>query len=145
LQASLVELRRALALQNNLPHAYNRLGTILTHVGLLDHARAMYERGRPFHPQKAVGHSLKETPAQDLVEYALIIAVIALGTIPVVSGVRYALSALYARQAATIHQNLATPQPAGQTPATKGVPATPETPPEAERVSGEPSGTLNTR
>lgn len=48
----------ALALQKNLPHAYNRLGTILTHIGLLDHAREMYERGRSFHPQKAVSHSI---------------------------------------------------------------------------------------
>src|SRR5258708_11464547 len=52
------ELKRALALQNNQPHAYNRLGTILAHIGLLDHARAMYERGRPFHPRKAVSHSI---------------------------------------------------------------------------------------
>jgi len=51
-------LKRALALQNNLPHAYNRLGTILAHIGLLDHAREMYERGRRFHPQKAVSHSI---------------------------------------------------------------------------------------
>ena len=55
---AIAELRRALALQKNLPHAYNRLGTILAHVGLLDHAREMYERGRPFHPQKAVSHSI---------------------------------------------------------------------------------------
>ncbi|MGB7846936.1 MAG: winged helix-turn-helix domain-containing protein [Candidatus Acidiferrum sp.] len=52
------ELKRALALQNNQPHAYNRLGTILAHIGLLDHAREMYERGRPFHPKKAVSHSV---------------------------------------------------------------------------------------
>jgi DNA-binding winged helix-turn-helix (wHTH) protein/tetratricopeptide (TPR) repeat protein len=52
------ELRRAISLQNNLPHAYNRLGTILAHIGLLDHAREMYERGRPFHPKKAVSHSI---------------------------------------------------------------------------------------
>jgi DNA-binding winged helix-turn-helix (wHTH) protein len=52
------ELKRALALQSNLPHAYNRLGTILAHIGLLDHARAMYERGRPFHPNRAVSHSI---------------------------------------------------------------------------------------
>jgi DNA-binding winged helix-turn-helix (wHTH) protein/tetratricopeptide (TPR) repeat protein len=52
------ELRRALALQNNLPHAYNRLGTILAHIGLLDQAREMYEQGRPFHPRKAVSHSI---------------------------------------------------------------------------------------
>jgi DNA-binding winged helix-turn-helix (wHTH) protein/tetratricopeptide (TPR) repeat protein len=51
-------LKRALGLQNNLPHAYNRLGTILAHIGLLHHAREMYERGRPFHPQRAVSHSV---------------------------------------------------------------------------------------
>jgi DNA-binding winged helix-turn-helix (wHTH) protein/tetratricopeptide (TPR) repeat protein len=52
------ELKRALALQSNQPHAYNRLGTILAHIGLFDHARAMYERGRSFHPQKALSHSI---------------------------------------------------------------------------------------
>jgi tetratricopeptide (TPR) repeat protein len=55
---AIAELRRALALQNNLPHAYNRLGTILAHIGLLDHARGMYERGRTFHPKKAISHSI---------------------------------------------------------------------------------------
>ena len=52
------ELKRALALQSNQPQAYNRLGTILAHIGLLDHAREMYERGRAFHPKKAVSHSI---------------------------------------------------------------------------------------
>ena len=55
---AIAELKCALALQTNLPHAYNRLGTILTHIGLLDHARAMYERGRPFHPKKALSSSV---------------------------------------------------------------------------------------
>jgi DNA-binding winged helix-turn-helix (wHTH) protein/tetratricopeptide (TPR) repeat protein len=55
---AIAELRRALSLQKNLPHAYSRLGTILAHIGLLDHAREMYERGRPFHPEKAVSHSI---------------------------------------------------------------------------------------
>ena len=55
---AIIELKRALALQNNQPQAYNRLGTILAHIGLLDHAREMYERGRPFHPKKAVSHSI---------------------------------------------------------------------------------------
>jgi DNA-binding winged helix-turn-helix (wHTH) protein/tetratricopeptide (TPR) repeat protein len=55
---AIANLKRALALQNNLPHAYNRLGTILAHIGLLDHAREMYERGRPFHPKKAVSPSI---------------------------------------------------------------------------------------
>jgi DNA-binding winged helix-turn-helix (wHTH) protein/tetratricopeptide (TPR) repeat protein len=57
-QEAISELRRALALQNNLPHAYNRLGTILAHIGLLDHAREMYQRGRAFHSNKAVSHSI---------------------------------------------------------------------------------------
>jgi DNA-binding winged helix-turn-helix (wHTH) protein/tetratricopeptide (TPR) repeat protein len=55
---AIAELRRALALQKNLPHAYNRLGTILAHIGLLDRAREMYERGRPFQPKQAVSHSI---------------------------------------------------------------------------------------
>ena len=52
------DLKRAIALQNNLPHAYNRLGTILAHIGLLDHAREMFEKGRPFQPKKAVSPSI---------------------------------------------------------------------------------------
>src|SRR6266403_319142 len=55
---AIAELKRALALQSNQPQAYNRLGTILAHIGLLDHAREMYERGRPFHPRKAVSHGI---------------------------------------------------------------------------------------
>ncbi len=55
---AIAELRRAISLQKNLPHAYNRLGTILAHIGLLDHAREIYERGRPFQPKKAVNHSI---------------------------------------------------------------------------------------
>jgi DNA-binding winged helix-turn-helix (wHTH) protein/tetratricopeptide (TPR) repeat protein len=55
---AIAELRKAISLQQNLPHAYNRLGTILAHIGLLDHAREMYERGSSFHPKKAVSHSI---------------------------------------------------------------------------------------
>ena len=55
---AIAELKRALALQNNQPQAYNRLGTILAHIGLLEHARQMFERARPFHPRKAVSHSI---------------------------------------------------------------------------------------
>jgi DNA-binding winged helix-turn-helix (wHTH) protein/tetratricopeptide (TPR) repeat protein len=57
---AIAELKHALVLQNNLPHAYNRLGTILAHIGLLDQAREMYEKGRPFHPRKAVAHSVTQ-------------------------------------------------------------------------------------
>jgi DNA-binding winged helix-turn-helix (wHTH) protein/tetratricopeptide (TPR) repeat protein len=55
---AIAALKRAIALQNNLPHAYNRLGTILAHIGLLDHAHVMYERGSQFHPRKAVSPSI---------------------------------------------------------------------------------------
>lgn len=55
---AIADLKRALALQSNLPHAYNRLGTILAHIGLLDHAREMFERGRPFQPKRAVSPSI---------------------------------------------------------------------------------------
>jgi DNA-binding winged helix-turn-helix (wHTH) protein/tetratricopeptide (TPR) repeat protein len=55
---AIAELRKAIALQKNLPQAYNRLGTILAHIGLLDRAREMYERGRPFQPRNAINHSI---------------------------------------------------------------------------------------
>jgi DNA-binding winged helix-turn-helix (wHTH) protein/tetratricopeptide (TPR) repeat protein len=57
---AIAELKHALMLQKNLPHAYNRLGTILAHIGLLDHARTMYERGRPFDPEKKISHSIAQ-------------------------------------------------------------------------------------
>jgi DNA-binding winged helix-turn-helix (wHTH) protein len=55
---AIAELKRALALQQDLPHAYNRLGTILAHIGLLDPARSMYERGAAFNPGKTISHSI---------------------------------------------------------------------------------------
>ena len=55
---AMAELKRALALQNNLPHAYNRLGTILAHIGLLNDAREMFEKGRPFQPRRAISPSV---------------------------------------------------------------------------------------
>ena len=57
---AIAALKHALARQSNLPHAYNRLGSILAHIGLLDHAREMFERGRPFHPKKAVNPSITQ-------------------------------------------------------------------------------------
>ena len=55
---AIVELRKAITLQKNLPHAYNRLGAVLAHIGLLDRAREMYERGRAFQPKNAVSHGI---------------------------------------------------------------------------------------
>jgi DNA-binding winged helix-turn-helix (wHTH) protein/tetratricopeptide (TPR) repeat protein len=67
---AIAELKRALALQNNQPQAYNRLGSILAHIGLLGHAREMFERARPFHPRKAVSHSIVQVYLWNL-EYDL--------------------------------------------------------------------------
>jgi tetratricopeptide (TPR) repeat protein len=67
---AIAELKRALALQNNQPQAYNRLGTILAHIGLFDHAREMYERARSFHPTKSVSHSIVQVYVWNL-EYEL--------------------------------------------------------------------------
>jgi TolB-like protein/tetratricopeptide (TPR) repeat protein len=55
---AITDLKHAIGLQNNLPHAYNRLGTIFAHIGLLDHAREMYERASHFHPTKGVSPSI---------------------------------------------------------------------------------------
>ena len=55
---AIAELRKAISLQKNLPRAYNRMGAILAHIGLLDRAREMYERGRPFQPKNTVSHGI---------------------------------------------------------------------------------------
>jgi len=55
---AIADLNRALSLQSDLYHAYNRLGTILAHIGLLDHAQSMYERGREYHPKKTINPSI---------------------------------------------------------------------------------------
>lgn len=63
---AIASLKRALSLQGNLPHAYNRLGTILAHIGLLDSAREMFERGRPFQQGKAVSPSIVQVHVWNL-------------------------------------------------------------------------------
>lgn len=55
---AIAELRKAISLQKNLPHAYNRLGAILAHIGLLDRAREMYDKGRSFQAKNAVSHGI---------------------------------------------------------------------------------------
>ena len=57
---AIAELRRALALQPNLPHAHNRLGSILVHIGLIRQARDMYERGRSFEPRRVMSHGITQ-------------------------------------------------------------------------------------
>jgi DNA-binding winged helix-turn-helix (wHTH) protein/Tfp pilus assembly protein PilF len=50
------EIQRALALQPNVPHAHNRLGTICAHIGRLEEALAFYEQGRRANPQNRSSH-----------------------------------------------------------------------------------------
>jgi TolB-like protein len=50
------EIQHALALQPNVPHAHNRLGTICAHIGRLEEALAFYERGRRANPQNRASH-----------------------------------------------------------------------------------------
>ncbi len=57
---AITALKRALALQKNQPHAYSRLGTIFAHIGLLDHARTMFESGSTFDPGKTVSRSIAQ-------------------------------------------------------------------------------------
>lgn len=57
---AIADLKRAIGLQANLPHAYNRLGTILAHIGLLEHARGMFERARQYNPRRAISTSIAQ-------------------------------------------------------------------------------------
>jgi tetratricopeptide (TPR) repeat protein len=57
---AIAELRRALTLQPNLPHAHNRMGAILVHIGLLEQARGLYEQGRRFEPRGAMSHGITQ-------------------------------------------------------------------------------------
>jgi len=57
---AIADLKRAIGLQANLAHAYNRLGTILAHIGLLEHARAMFQHARQFNPKKEISTSIAQ-------------------------------------------------------------------------------------
>ena len=49
------DLKKAIALQPNLDHAYNRLGTILAHIGQIAQALEAYTAGRRINPEN-IGH-----------------------------------------------------------------------------------------
>ncbi len=57
---AIAELKLALSLQSDLLHAYNRLGTIFAHIGLMDHARSMYERGAAYSPGKTISNNITQ-------------------------------------------------------------------------------------
>lgn len=52
------EIQKALALQPNLDHAYNRLGNICAHIGRLKESRSAYEKARRINPQNLSNHNI---------------------------------------------------------------------------------------
>ena len=55
---AIAELQKALALQPNVQHANNRLGTICAHIGRFAESRIFYERAHRLDPQSAVGRGV---------------------------------------------------------------------------------------
>ena len=54
-QEAIDDLKKAIAMQPNLDHAYNRLGTILAHTGQIHQALEAYQEARRINPQN-LGH-----------------------------------------------------------------------------------------
>jgi serine/threonine protein kinase/Flp pilus assembly protein TadD len=54
-QEAIDDLKKAIAMQPNLDHAYNRLGTILAHTGQIQQALEAYKAARRINPQN-LGH-----------------------------------------------------------------------------------------
>ncbi len=57
---AIAEIQRALALQPNLDHAHNRLGTICVHIGRLKEARRAYEKARVVNSQNLSNHTIAQ-------------------------------------------------------------------------------------
>lgn len=55
---AIAELQKAVALQPNVQHAHNRLGTISAHIGRFAESRMFYERARQLNPQSSAGHGV---------------------------------------------------------------------------------------
>ena len=55
---AVAELQKAVALQPNVQHAHNRLGTICAHIGRFPESRMFYERARRLNPQSSAGHGV---------------------------------------------------------------------------------------
>jgi tetratricopeptide (TPR) repeat protein len=54
-QEAINDLKKAIAMQPNLDHAYNRLGTILAHIGQISESLNAYKAGQRINPQN-LGH-----------------------------------------------------------------------------------------
>jgi tetratricopeptide (TPR) repeat protein len=57
---AIAEIQKGLALQSNLDHAHNRLGTICAHIGRLKEARRAYEKARLMNPQNLSNHNITQ-------------------------------------------------------------------------------------
>jgi tetratricopeptide (TPR) repeat protein len=57
---AITEIQKGLALQPNLDHAHNRLGTICAHIGRLKEARRAYEKARLVNPQNLANHNMAQ-------------------------------------------------------------------------------------
>lgn len=55
---AIAELRRALLCRITCLMLTTALGTILAHIGVLDHARGMYQRGRTFNPRREISQRI---------------------------------------------------------------------------------------
>ncbi len=58
---AIAEIQKALALQPNLDHAHNRLGTICAHIGRLKDACRAFERARLVNPQNLANHNIAQS------------------------------------------------------------------------------------
>jgi serine/threonine protein kinase/Flp pilus assembly protein TadD len=58
---AIAEIQKALALQPNLDHAHNRLGTICAHIGRLEDACRAFERARQVNPQNLANHNIAQS------------------------------------------------------------------------------------
>lgn len=58
---AIAEILKGLALQPNLDHAHNRLGTICAHIGRLKEARRAYEKARLVNPQNLANHNIAQS------------------------------------------------------------------------------------
>jgi non-specific serine/threonine protein kinase len=58
---AIAEIQKGLALQPNLDHAHNRLGTICAHIGRLKEARRAYEKARLVNPQNLSNHNIAQS------------------------------------------------------------------------------------
>jgi serine/threonine protein kinase len=58
---AIAEIQKALALQPNLDHAHNRLGTICAHIGRLKDACRAFERARLVNPLNLANHNIAQS------------------------------------------------------------------------------------